>query len=269
MKMTRVLVPALAPLALAVSGVASAGPSGYAPPPPPPEKQEFIVRVGGSYVSPRQDQITFTDERLDFFDIRSFRGNIDPDEEWGWFVNFEWKATDHWGVELNYTDGGTHSGGRARRALEFLLPGVTIGSLAEFEPEITTLMMKWYPLDPSCLIQPYAGFGINYTDFGSEKFKGWRRSALRDAGFRSRLNMGYSWGYAAQFGVDFNFGHDSSWLVNAAAIYTQSQSDVRFELIEIEPVAVPLDDRIVEAFSGDYMYDPWIFNLGVGYKFSF
>ncbi|SHG12276.1 outer membrane protein [Microbulbifer donghaiensis] len=269
MKMTRVLVPVMAPLALAVSGVASAGPSGYAPPPPPPKKQEFIVRVGGSYVSPRADSVTFTDERFDFLDIRSFRGTVDPDDEWGWFINFEWKAMDHFGLELNYTDGGSHRGGSARRYFNFVLPDVTVGSIGEFEPEITTLMMKWYPLDPSCLVQPYAGFGINYTDFGGEKFRGWRRRELRDLGLRSRFSMGYSWGYAAQIGVDFSFGHDSAWLVNAAAIYTRAESDIRFSVFDVDPVAIPQEDRFFEAYSADYEYDPWIFNLGVGYKFSF
>ncbi len=266
MKMTRILIPSLAPLALAVSGVASAGPSGYAPPPPPPDKQEFIVRVGASYVTPNSDRMTFVDSSLVFFD--AFRATMDPEDEWGWNISGAWKATDHFSFELMYIDGDEHVGGNTHGFIE--LSGFDVDrirNLAKFEPEMSTAMANWYPLDPSCMFQPYVGFGINYTDFGSESFRGIVREDLQDFGLRGRMSMGNSWGYTWQIGADFNFGHDSAWLVNVAALYLDSETDVRFDIIEDS--TSPNPGRVVESYSGDYLYNPWVFNLSVGYKFAF
>ncbi|WP_323843814.1 OmpW/AlkL family protein [Microbulbifer magnicolonia] len=267
MKMTRIFVPVLAPLALAVSSVASAGPSGYAPPPPPPKKQEFIVRVGASYFHPNTDRIAFLDETGFFFD--GFRTTLDPDDEWGWNISGVWKATDHFSFELMYIDGTDMRGGSTDPFFDLVgLPDVRRRNLAEFDADASYAFANWYPLHPSCLIQPYVGVGLNYMDFSSEKFRGFVRRDLDDFGLDSDLNMGNSWGYAWQIGVDFAFGHDSAWIINAAAIYTDSETDVAFSVFDREPPLDP-DDRFFEAYGADYNFNPWIFNLGVGYKFAF
>ena len=267
MKMTRVFIPLVAPLALAISSVVSAGPSGYAPPPPPPpEKQEFVVRLGASYISPRDDKVTFVDETFEFFD--AFRSTVDPDNEWGWYFSAEWKPVHHWGFELSYTDGDTHSGGNADGYLSLFFEGERFGDIARFEPQISTASVKFYPLDPSCLIQPYVGGGISYTDFGSENFRGATRAELDELGLRGRANLGYSWGYTWQLGMDFNFGHDSAWLVNAAAVYSRATSDIGFQIFDAE-TPPPDVEPFLESYSGDYIFDPWMFNLSVGYRFSF
>lgn len=270
MKMTRVLVPVMAPLALAISDVAAAGDAGFVPPPPPPQ-QQFIVRVGGTYITPRTDQVSFVDETFQFFD--AFRTTMDPDNEWGWYINGEWKPFDHFGIELSYVDGDDHGdSGNADGYFSLFLPDVIDGDvvgydIGKFEASISTASLKWYPLDPSCLVQPYVGGGISYTDFDSTDFSRRTNDILFDEGLRGNFDMGYSWGYTWQAGVDFNFGHDSAWLVNVAAVYARAVTDMRLQLYEDFDTVT--DGPLLESYSGDYIYDPWMFNLSVGYKFSF
>ncbi|TLM77667.1 MULTISPECIES: OmpW/AlkL family protein [Microbulbifer] len=269
MKLTHSFAPLLlAPLACAISSVALAGDSGYAPMPPAPpvQTQEFIVRVGGSYMSPRNDKVSFVDETFQYFD--AFRATVDPDDEWGWLINVEWKPVDHWGFELGYVNGETHSGGDADGYLSLVLDGERFGDVARFEADVSTASLKFYPLDPSCMVQPYVGGGISYTDFNGTNFRGATRANLESLGLRGEFDIGYSWGYTWQAGVDFNFGHDSSWLVNVAAVYARSVTDMRFRVFDDVPPPAG-EDAFFDSYSGDYIYDPWMFNLSVGYKFSF
>ncbi|HEY8567981.1 OmpW/AlkL family protein [Microbulbifer sp.] len=256
--------PILAPLALAFSSTASAGFLGLTGP------QDFIVRVGGTYMSPRQDQVSFVDDSFQFFD--SFRTTVDPDDEWGWNINVEWKPIEHFGIELGYIDGDTHSGGNADGYFplitEDIVFGDVTGDIARFDADVSTASLKFYPLDDTCMVQPYVGGGISYTDFSANRFRGSLRDDLAEFGLRGSFDMGYSWGYTWQAGIDFNFGRDSSWLVNVAAIYARSVTDMRIAVFDDVPPPVDVEP-IIESYSGDYIYDPWMFNLSVGYKFSF
>lgn len=224
------------------------------------------MRVGGSYMSPRNDKVSFVDDTFQYFD--AFRATVDPDDEWGWQINVEWKPVDHWGFELGYVNGETHSGGDADGYLSLVLDGERFGDVARFEADVSTASLKFYPLDPSCMVQPYVGGGISYTDFNGTNFRGATRANLESLGLRGEFDIGYSWGYTWQAGVDFNFGHDSSWLVNVAAVYARSVTDMRFRVFDDVPPPAG-GDAFFDSYSGDYIYDPWMFNLSVGYKFSF
>ncbi|WKT59297.1 OmpW family outer membrane protein [Microbulbifer thermotolerans] len=265
MKMMRILTPVLAPLALAVSTDALAGPSGYIPAPPPPKTQEFIVRIGASYIHPNSEQVSFVDDSLQYFD--AFRATIDPDDEWGWNISGVWKPHDHFGFELMYVDGDDHVGGNSKGFVTVAgFDDVALRNLAKFEADMSMAYVNWYPLDPSCIFQPYVGVGINYTDFGGESFRGVARADLNDLGLTSRLSLGNSWGYTWQIGADINFGHDSAWLVNMAAIYVDSETDLGFTVRNNTSTNT---DFFLESYSGDYLYNPWVFNLSIGYKFDF
>ncbi|WP_444932691.1 OmpW/AlkL family protein [Microbulbifer sp. JTAC008] len=279
MKMTRILIPVMTPLALAISSVASAGPAGYAP--PPPKTQEFKVRIGGAYISPNSDNVTFADRFFegpdDFIDDwGAFRSNVDPSDEWGWFINVEWRATDHMSVSLSYTEGDRHTGGDNRPWLRRFNPDFDEfhrrRDFARWKPQITAAYLNYYPLDPSCMVQPYMGVGINYTDFTDERLRNWGWWVFDDdvEVFRpwdGRVNLGDNWGYTWQIGVDFNFGHDSSWLINLAAIYYDVDTDIEADVFWFD---TDNDNEFYRhRFGGDYLFDPWSFNIGVGYKFDF
>ncbi|WP_346839535.1 OmpW family outer membrane protein [Microbulbifer sp. SAOS-129_SWC] len=236
------------------------------------KQNSMIFRVGASYITPRSDQISFVDDTFVFGD--AFRARMDPDGEWGWYLSGEWRPLDHWGLELSYVNGDDHTGGNADGYFSFVdvydrfnTNDGRFRDLGEFQSEMSAANVKWYPMRPDCMVQPYIGLGINYTDFSDESFTAIRRSDLRDVGLRSKLNMGYSWGYTWQAGVDFNFGHDSAWLVNLSAVYVDSETDMQFSVYD--DGTNPDTAGTFESYSGDYNYNPWTFNIGVGYKFSF
>ncbi|MCW8126544.1 OmpW/AlkL family protein [Microbulbifer halophilus] len=267
MKMTRII----SPLALAAfSTAAVAGPSGYQPPAPAQDVYgagTVAARIGASYINPLSDDVTFANDSLDaalFGD--AFRANVDPDEEWGWNLSGLWIPIDHWGLELNYIAGDDHLGHRHRGRGFFDVDGERIG---KYEADISTATVNWYPLDPSCMFQPYIGVGLAYTDFNDERFRLFRGVDPADfQGFEldGDFGLGYSWGYTWQVGVDWVFGKDSSWLVNAAAKYVHSETEMDFSIFADSP---EFGREVLLDYSGDYRYNPWVFNLGVGYKFSF
>lgn len=268
MKMTRILPP----LALTLfSAVAAAGPSGYAP---PPQKifgaGTVVVRAGVSYLIPRSDQVSFINtspfiEDDDLIFREAFRATLDPDEEWGWNVSGMWMPIDHFAFELSFVWGNKHDGGDSRRFFDLDFDG---RDFARYESQKSQAMINWYPLDPTCMFQPYVGVGINYTDFNDEEL-----DLFRDfpefRGLGGDLQLGHSWGFAWQVGADLVFGRDSNWLVNASATFVDSETDLGFDIHGLDIV---FDDIVVEeiaSFSGDYRYNPWTFNLSLGYKFSF
>ncbi|MFV8782498.1 OmpW/AlkL family protein [Microbulbifer sp. SA54] len=252
--------PILAPLALALSTTASAGPLGLTGP------QDFIVRVGGYYISAGDDEVSFVDDT--FLSGDAFRSNVDPGSEWGWYMNLEWKPVEHWGIELGYMDGDNHTSSHADSFFLQDLEGVEYRDVTRFDADISTLSLKFYPLDDTCMVQPYIGGGISYTDFSTGSLNRLVRDDLAEFDRRGDFDMGSSWGYTWQMGMDFNFGRESSWLVNVAAVYTRADTDMRLRRLDDAPPP-PAVERVLESYSGDYIYDPWMFNLSVGYKFSF
>ncbi|WP_428821377.1 OmpW/AlkL family protein [Microbulbifer sp. MCCC 1A16149] len=252
--------PILAPLALALSTTASANPLGLTGP------QDFIVRVGGYYISAGDDEVSFVDDTYRYFD--AFRSNVDPGSEWGWYLNFEWKPVEHWGIELGYMDGDKHTSSHGDGFFSLGFDDVAYRDVVSFDANISTASLKFYPLDATCMVQPYIGGGISYTDFGDSGLNRAARKDLAEFGLRGNFDLGSSWGYTWQMGMDFNFGRDSSWLVNVAAIYARSTTDMRLQLLDDVPPP-PDVEPIFESYSGDYIYDPWTLNLSVGYKFSF
>ncbi|WP_308367984.1 MULTISPECIES: OmpW family outer membrane protein [unclassified Microbulbifer] len=288
MKMMRILPP----LALTVfSAAAAAGPAGYAPPPVPDKiygAGTVVGRLGISYIHPASDEVTFANEL--FFEpvfVDAFRADVDPDGEWGWNVSGMWFPIDHFALELSFVYGNEHDGGDDHGFVDiggFIPVNGFIpvdgfrrdrDDLGEFESRKSQAMINWYPLDPTCMFQPYIGVGINYTDFHDEDFTLFRRDnqPFQDVILDGQLDMGHSWGYAWQIGADWVFGRDSAWLVNAAAVWVDSETEFGFDIFAVDGFVDDDDDFFVEevisSYSGDYRYNPWTFNLSVGYKFSF
>ena len=108
-----------------------------------------------------------------------------------------------------------------------------IGSTKHLPP---TLSLQWHFL-PEARIQPYVGVGLNYTTFFSTK------SSLGD------LELGDSWGVAAQVGVDVKL--DERWFLNADVRYIDISSKVKLNGQGIGTVRI----------------DPWVATVGVGYRF--
>lgn len=92
-------------------------------------------------------------------------------------------------------------------------------------------------MDNQSAVQPYVGVGVNYTTFFSEE------STL------GNLKLDDSWGLAAQAGVDYAVS--DNMVLNAAVWYIDIDSDASLNGADIGTVAL----------------DPWVYMVGVGYKY--
>lgn len=177
------------------------------------EPGDWLVRVGASYVSPASDN-------HDVVSVESATSMT---------FNFSYMMTDVWALELLAAYPFKHD-------LE-LQDGTKVGSTKQLPP---TLSIQ-YHFNPTEQFQPYLGFGINYTNFSSEKTTGPLEG--RD------LSLDNSWGLAGQIGFDVLFNDD--WFFNLDARY-----------INIDTNAI-LDDISL----GEVEIDPWIVGAHIGFRF--
>jgi outer membrane protein len=98
-----------------------------------------------------------------------------------------------------------------------------------------------YHFRPTESFQPYLGFGINYTNFFSEKTTG------PLAG--SDLNLGDSWGIAGQAGFDI--------LV----------SDNVFINLDVRYIDIDTKASLDGASLGKVEVDPWVVGGHIGFRF--
>lgn len=279
--------PLLIPLALAgCAGLAAqpvlAGPSGY-PAQAPAYSPSVAVRVGAAFVEP--DNKTVFSE-IEFFIVDDpateeeeaipidLFNRVRVDDDTTWYISGVWKPLEHWGLELYYANEADLEADffSAATALPTeTTPGEFIGEFAidlgDFETSITSLYANWYPLSYTCLIQPYVGIGVTYVDIDQD----FLRPVFRDEfGIPIGLvDFGSDFSWTAQVGVDINFGIDSAWQINASVMYVDAEPDLSLgfntetapSFFE-EPASLPIRIR------DEMNMDSWIFNLGVGYRFS-
>jgi len=177
------------------------------------EPGDWLVRVGASYVNPRSDN-------SDVVSVESATSAT---------INFGYMMTDIWGLEVLAAYPFKHD-------LE-LLDGTRIGSTKQLPPTVSLQ----YHFMPTEKLQPYVGFGLNYTSFFSEKTSGPLEG--------SDLQLGDSWGLAGQIGFDVLM--NDNWFFNL---------DVRY--ISIETKA-----RLDGASLGKVKIDPWVYGAHIGYRF--
>lgn len=112
-----------------------------------------------------------------------------------------------------------------------------LGKIGDTDQLPPTLSLQWLPQLDMGGFQPYVGVGVNYTTFFDEQ------SRLGD------LKLEDSWGIAWQAGVDFQI--DQNWLLNAAVWNIDIDTDVKLNGDDVGSVEI----------------DPWVYMLGVGYRF--
>ena len=200
-KMNSALIAAIA-LGLGFTGTASAF-----------EPGDWLVRVGASYVSPASDN-------SDIVSVESATSAT---------INFSYMMTDIWALELLAAYPFKHD-------IEFL-DGTKVASTEHLPP---TLSLQYHFM-PTETFQPYLGFGINYTNFFSEKTTGPLEGL--------DLELDDSWGIALQTGFDVLLS-DNVFL----------NFDVRY--IDIDTKA-----RLEGESLGKVEIDPWVFGGHIGFRF--
>ncbi|MBL4782692.1 MAG: outer membrane beta-barrel protein [Porticoccaceae bacterium] len=127
-----------------------------------------------------------------------------------------------------------------------LAGGIDAGSSKQLPP---TLTLQYFPNDSAAAFQPYVGIGVNYTLFFSEDVD----SELEAVLGKGDLKIDDSIGLAAQAG--FDYAVDDHWLLNASIWYIDIDTDAEFKFDSGSRVKADVD------------IDPWVYMVGVGYKF--
>ncbi|GFM57759.1 OmpW/AlkL family protein [Pseudomonas capsici] len=204
------------------------------------EAGDFIVRAGAAHVDPREDS---GELKFDGTKVSGTKANLDGDTQLG--LTFAYMLTPHVGIELLAATPFNHT-----VSVSGLGAGLD-GKLADVKHLPPTLSLQYYPMAPSSKFQPYAGIGINYTTF----FDNDLTSNRKDQGF-SNLKLKDSVGLAGQLGVDYLI--TDNVLLNASVWYV----DIDTEATVDGPAALGFSKTKV-----DVDIDPWVYMVGVGYKF--
>ncbi len=188
---------------------------------------DVIVRAGAVIVAPNESSQ----------DVAGFgEFGINNNTQLG--LNFGYMLTDNVAIELLAATPFTHD-----------VSLKDVGKIAETKHLPPTLVAQYYFGNAQSKVRPYAGAGVNFTNFFDNEFT--RNEAAAPLDLNS-LSVENSWGLAAQVGIDYQV--DKNWLVNASVWYADIGTDVKFKAGEI-PFKIKTD------------VDPWVYMISVGYTF--
>ena len=203
---------------------------------------DVIVRAGAAVVDPNSDSSNLNVSGVPLGgDV-----NVGSDTQLG--LTFAYMLQDHLGLELLAATPFTHEVKMKNSELGAPLNG-KIADVSHLPP---TLSLQYYPMDPASKFQPYAGIGVNYTVFFDEDLS----SQYEALGF-SNLDLESSWGVAGQLGMDYLI--TDNILLNAAVWYIDI--DTKATMDGPSALAPGLKTSV------DVNIDPWVYMVGVGYKF--
>ena len=191
---------------------------------------DWIVRAGVANVDP--------DASSDVANI-GVNLDVDVDDDTQLGITAVYMVTDHIGLELLAATPFEHD-------ISSGTLGVDVGTAKQLPP---TLNLQYYFLGTDSSFRPYAGVGINYTVFFDEDTAG-EFDAI--AG-KSDLQLDDSWGLSLQVGLDYHI--NDKWLLNATVWNLDIQTTATIKTENLGTVRTDVD------------IDPWVYMVGVGYKF--
>lgn len=162
-------------------------------------------------------------------------------------LNFAYMVTDNLGIELLAATPFTHD--VHVKGASLATANGKLGTLKHLPP---TLSLVYYPLDSKSAFQPYVGAGVNYTWF----MDGDTSSRAEAAGF-SNLQATNSWGWAAQIGADYML--TDNLMINGQIRYIDIDTQAYVDHNTIVPGGIRA--------KVDVDIKPWVYMVGLGYKF--
>lgn len=203
------------------------------------QQGDFLVRAGAVLVAPDESNSGIKASGTDL------GGDVSVDNNTQLGLNFAYMVADHWALELLAATPFSHDVklGGSPAGLDSLNGG--LGNVKHLPP---TLSVLYYPMDTQSKFQPYVGVGVNYTMFFDESVDG----SAKAKGF-SNLDLDNSWGWAGQVGMDY-FITDNITL-NAQVRYIDIDTEANVDLDGVGKLKVDVD------------IDPWVYMVGIGYKF--
>lgn len=205
------------------------------------EAGDIILRAGFVTVAPNDDSDAIV---LPSDPVTTLPSGVGVGNDTQLSIIGAFMVTDQWAVELLAATPFEHD-------IDVPDLGIDAGSIRHLPP---TLSLQWYPRGGQEGWQPYVGLGVNYTYIYDEDID----PALADAlgsvigAESSRLDLDDSFGFAAQAGVDIPLNRN--WMLNAGVWY-----------MNIETTADVVTD--VGTVSFDVDINPWVYNIGIAYKF--
>jgi len=197
------------------------------------DHDRWIVRLRAINVAPDDSS-----GDIDVNGITSADSGVGVDEDIVPELDITYMMTKHIGVELILATSNHNV--TARGSLG------SLGRVINTDVLPPTLTLQ-YHFNPTGTIRPYAGIGVNYTQFYDEKVRG----PLDVPGSNIRLDS--SWGLAAQLGIDYML--NSEWFINADIKYIQIDSTAKFNDTLFGDVEVDVD------------INPIVVGLGFGKRF--
>lgn len=210
------------------------------------EQGDIIFRTGVATVAPNDDSDAIV---LPTLPEDALRNGVAVDNGTAIALIGAWMMSDNWGLELLAATPFEHD-------IDVRDLGISAGSTKHLPP---TLSLQWYPRGDQEGWQPYIGLGVNYTTFFDEEVDPALGGVLGDllGVTNAKLSLEDSFGWAAQAGVDIPL--NESWAFNFGVWYidigTEADIDVGFA------------DGTRATVSFDVDIDPWVYNIGVAYKF--
>jgi len=206
---------------------------------------DIILRAGAATTAPNENS---SELKLDGTKVAGTKATLDSDTQLG--LAFAYMLSDHIGIELLAATPFQHTVGVRGVSGATGIDGLD-GDLADVKQLPPTLSLQYYPLAQDSRFQPYAGVGVNYTLFYDEDLSRERKQQ----GF-SNLKLKNSVGLAGQVGFDYML--TDHLLVNAAVWYVDIDTQASVD----GPTALGVGRTKV-----DVDVDPWVYMVGVGYKF--
>lgn len=224
---------------------------------------DFIIRAGSITVSPHENSSSVRIDRGAAAGGRiGGKATLDSDTQLG--LNFAYMVTDHIGVELLGATPFTHNVRIKGTSLAAINPAVAdaangkLGKVSHLPP---TLSLVYYPADPNQAFQPYVGVGVNYTWFFSEKLS---NSARNGTARYNNFRVKNTWGWAAQLGADYMI--TDNLMLNAQVRYINIDTRAT---VNVDGLAVAgLTGGVTSRAKVNLDVNPWVYMVGIGYKFN-
>jgi len=214
------------------------------------EQGDWVLRIGATTVAPESDSDT-----INLPDGLTAEADVDNDTQLG--IVPAYMVTDNVGFELLAATPFKH-GIEVKGQGAISGTNLDAGTTKQLPP---TLVFQYYPRGGDTGWQPYVGAGFNYTVFFDEDVDnelidtlGALTGGVVDD---ADLSLDQSWGVAFQAGVDVPI--NDHWALNACVWYLDIDSTAK-----LTPKS---NGTALDRVDFDVHIDPWVYNIGIAYRF--
>lgn len=209
------------------------------------EAGDIIFRGGVATVAPNDDSDAIT---LPTDPPTLLPGGVEVDSGTAISLIGAWMFRDNWGLELLAATPFEHD-------IDLADIDISAGSTKHLPP---TLSLQWYPRGGLQGWQPYLGLGVNYTTFFDEDVDPELAGVLGQLldVTSAKLSLDDSFGWSAQAGVDIPL--NDKWAFNLGIWY--------IDIGTTADINVTTGSGANAKVSFDVDIDPWVYNIGVAYK---